>query len=182
MKIGNKIKQLRVMYGLTQEELADRCELSKGFISMVENDLTSPSISTMQDLLEVLGMSISEFFESIEDYENEKVVYKKNDYYVNTQDSCTIEYLIPDAQVKEMEPLKVIINPGGSSEEILPHEGDMFGYVLSGRIKLKLDNKEYELKSGDSFYYSKPISNQVIINKSTSKIAEVLWLSTPPVF
>ena len=44
MQIGNKIKRMRIERGLTQEELANRCELSKGFISQVENDLTSPSI------------------------------------------------------------------------------------------------------------------------------------------
>ncbi len=62
MEIGEKVKQLRVQYGLTQEELASRCELSKGFISMLENDLTSPSLSTMQDLLEVFGLTLSDFF------------------------------------------------------------------------------------------------------------------------
>ena len=44
INIGNKIKNLRTQKGLTQEELADRCELSKGFISQLERDLTSPSI------------------------------------------------------------------------------------------------------------------------------------------
>ena len=46
MKIGGKIKELRIQKSLTQEELADRCELSKGFISQLERDLTSPSIAT----------------------------------------------------------------------------------------------------------------------------------------
>ena len=46
MDIGKKIKELRVAKGLTQEELADRSELSKGFISQLERDLTSPSIAT----------------------------------------------------------------------------------------------------------------------------------------
>ena len=45
MKIGAKVKELRVQKGLTQEELADRTELSKGFISQLERDLTSPSLS-----------------------------------------------------------------------------------------------------------------------------------------
>ena len=54
MSIGIKIKQLRVMCQLTQEELADRCELTKGYISQLENDLTSPSISTLTDILSAL--------------------------------------------------------------------------------------------------------------------------------
>ena len=44
MEIGSKIKRLRLQLSLTQSELADRCELTKGYISQLENDLTSPSI------------------------------------------------------------------------------------------------------------------------------------------
>ena len=62
MEIGKKIKELRVMKGLTQEELADRSELSKGFISQLERDLTSPSISTLVDILQCLGTDLKEFF------------------------------------------------------------------------------------------------------------------------
>ncbi len=49
--IGLKIKGLRLENGLTQDELASRCELTKGFISQVENNLTSPSINTLDDIL-----------------------------------------------------------------------------------------------------------------------------------
>ena len=62
MDIGAKLKELRVVKGLTQEELADRAELSKGFISQLERDLTSPSISTLDDLLQCLGVTLAEFF------------------------------------------------------------------------------------------------------------------------
>ena len=59
MDIGSKLKELRVLKGLTQEELADRAELSKGFISQLERDLTSPSIATLIDILQCLGTTIS---------------------------------------------------------------------------------------------------------------------------
>ena len=62
MSIGGKLKELRILKGLTQEELADRAELSKGFISQVERDLTSPSIATLMDILQCLGTTIGEFF------------------------------------------------------------------------------------------------------------------------
>ena len=62
MEIGIKIKEMRLKKQLTQEELADRCELTKGYISQIENDLTSPSIATLKDILQVLGSSLSDFF------------------------------------------------------------------------------------------------------------------------
>ena len=62
MEIGVKIKQLRLQRGLTQEELASRTELTKGFISQLERDLTSPSIATLMDILEALGTDVASFF------------------------------------------------------------------------------------------------------------------------
>ena len=55
MDIGLKLKELRTALRLTQEELADRAELSKGFISQLEHNLTSPSIATLTDILQCLG-------------------------------------------------------------------------------------------------------------------------------
>ena len=78
MQIGDKIKRMRIEKGLTQEELANRCELSKGFISQLENDLTSPSIATLIDILEILGTNLKEFFS---DDKDEKITYKYEDMF-----------------------------------------------------------------------------------------------------
>lgn len=67
MDIGHKIKQLRIQNGLTLEELASRSELTKGFLSQLERNLTSPSISTLEDILEALGSSLSDFFKEEKD-------------------------------------------------------------------------------------------------------------------
>ena len=78
MKIGNKLKRLRQEKLLTQNELADRCDLSKGFISQLERDLTSPSLSTLDDILEALGTNIKDFFN---DHEQQKIVFGQDDIY-----------------------------------------------------------------------------------------------------
>ena len=67
MDIGNRIRQLRMKKSLTLEELASRCELSKGFLSQLERNLTSPSINTLEDIAEVLGVSMSNFFKEEKD-------------------------------------------------------------------------------------------------------------------
>ena len=66
MEIGTKIKDLRVQKGLTQEELADRAELSKGFISQLERGQVSASVVTLMDLIECLGTTPAEFFKDEE--------------------------------------------------------------------------------------------------------------------
>ena len=77
MDIGLKLKELRVLKGLTQEELADRSELSKGFISQLERNLTSPSIATLTDILQCLGTTLGEFFNESPD---EQIVLGRADY------------------------------------------------------------------------------------------------------
>ena len=179
MKIGEKIRRLRVKSSLTQEELANRCELTKGFISQLERDLTSPSIATLVDILEGLGTNLRDFFNEIED---EKIVFSKDDVFVteNEEFKYTLNWLIPNAQKNQMEPILLELEPGGSSKEDYPHEGEEFGYVLSGTIHIHIGKERYKAKKGESFYF-KAHSNHYIENIGKAK-AKVLWVSTPPNF
>ena len=97
MDIGNRVKELRMQKGLTQEELADRAELSKGFISQLERDLTSPSISTLVDILQCLGTDLSDFFTKDEDTQ---LVFNQNDYFekIDSEYHNKTEWIIPNAQ------------------------------------------------------------------------------------
>ena len=178
MEIGSKIKELRVLNGLTQEELADRSELSKGFISQLENDLTSPSISTLEDILQCLGMTISEFFSGGE--EPAQVVFKDEDYFEKIDEDLgnKTEWIIPNAQKNMMEPIRLTLSPGGSTYPDNPHEGEEFGYVLRGEIIIAIGKEKHRAKAGESFYYT-PDKNHYITSK---KGAEILWVSTPPSF
>ena len=111
MNIGTKLKNLRTLNGLTQGELADRCELTKGYISQLENDLTEPSISTLQDILKALGSSLKEFFSEEDEVQ---VVFKKEDYFSNDNTTHRITWLVNNAQKNAMEPIIVELQPGCS--------------------------------------------------------------------
>ena len=82
MDIGAKIRKLRKTSGLTLEELASRSELTKGFLSQLERNLTSPSISTLEDVLEALGTNLAEFFQEERD---EQIVFSQEDFFVDEQ-------------------------------------------------------------------------------------------------
>ena len=137
MEIGDKIKRMRIEKGLTQEELANRCELSKGFISQLENDLTSPSIATLIDILEILGTNLKEFFS---DDRDEKITYTYEDMFEteNEELKYSLMWLVPNAQKNMMEPIMITLKPGGQYLEEDPHEGEEFGFVLSGNITLQI--------------------------------------------
>ena len=177
MNLGKKIKQMRNQKGLTQEELADRCELTKGYISQLENNLNSPSIATLTDILSALGSNLAEFFR---EETEEKVVFSKNEFIEKDSDGVTLNWLIPNAQKNMMEPVLVELQPGIETACDIPHEGEEFGYVLDGKIVIVLGNSHHTCKKGEAFYYTanKPHS---ILNKSKDK-AKFIWISTPPNF
>ena len=83
MNIGQRIKQLRIKNNLTLEELASRCELTKGFLSQLERDLTSPSISTLNDIVEALGMTLAQFFQ---EEKPEKIVFTQEDFFIDEKE------------------------------------------------------------------------------------------------
>ncbi len=180
MKIGKKIKYLRIKNGLTQEELADRSELSKGFISQLERDLTSPSIATLVDILECLGTNLKEFFS--EDG-NEKICFSKEDYFITKNEDLkhNIYWIVPNSQKNRMEPILVNLKKSGKTSKENPHDGEEFGYVLFGRIYLHLGSRKIRIKKGECFYFT-PNADHYIENVSNSNEAYVLWVSTPPNF
>lgn len=179
MNIGAKVKELRIGRNLTQEELADRTELSKGFISQLERDLTSPSIATLMDILQALGTDLKDFFN--EDDE-EQVVFGDNDYFekVDEEDKNITEWIIPNAQKNIMEPIRVTLQPGGSTYPDNPHEGEEFGYVLSGIITIHLGKKTWKVKKGESFYFTPRSTHYITAGPKAG--ASLIWVTSPPSF
>lgn len=179
MDIGNKIRELRIQKGLTQEELADRAELSKGFISQVERDLTSPSIATLMDILQCLGTDLKDFFNEDTD---EQIVFHKEDYFqkLEVDRQHIIEWIIPNAQKNIMEPIRLTLEPGGSTYPDNPHEGEEFGYVLSGSIILHLGKKSYPVKKGETFYFPPNTTHSIECGGKSGAV--VIWVSSPPSF
>lgn len=179
MEIGARIKDLRIKNGLTQEELANRSELSKGFISQLERDLTSPSIATLTDILQCLGSDLCTFFQ---EEKEEQIVFHDTDYFrkMDPELRNTIEWIIPNAQKNAMEPIRLTLDPGGTTYPDNPHEGEEFGYVLSGTVYIYLGNKRYKAKKGESFYFKADTTHYIKAGDKNG--AALLWISTPPSF
>jgi len=177
MDIGDRIRQMRIERGLTQEELANRAELSKGYISQIERDLTSPSISTLEDVLICLGTNLSEFFAV---RERPKVVFSSEDYFVKEDAvrKSKVEWIIPNAQKNMMEPIRLTLEPGGETMPDNPHEGEEFGYVIRGTIQIHIGKERYTVKRGESFYLLPEQEHYI----SSENDAEIIWVSAPPSF
>lgn len=177
MEIGKKIQQRRIFLGLTQQELANRCELSKGFISQLENDKTSPSIETLNLILEVLGIKISDFFASDQ---KKQIIFTKDDYFEKDFGNYRQLWLVPSAQINQMEPIIVLIKKGSKTILDMPHNGEEFGFVINGEILIHYGDEAYKCKCGESFYFE--TNKKHYIENIGEEETKIIWVSCPPEF
>ena len=159
------------------EELASRSELTKGFLSQLERNLTSPSIDSLDDILEALGTNLADFFkeDKVEQY-----TFREQDFYVDERDECTVSWIVPNAQKNQMEPILLTLPENGESFEVAPHSGEEFGCVVDGTVVLVCDGKRNVLRKGETFYLHGKTFHTIKNEKKTT--AHVLWVSTPPLF
>ena len=130
------------------------------------------------DILQCLGTDVSDFFG--QEQEEAQVVFGKEDYFekYDAELKNTIQWIIPNAQKNMMEPILLTLEAGGSTWPDNPHEGEEFGYVLSGSIQITIGNRIIRAKKGESFYFVSD-KKHFIASKSG---ATILWVSTPPSF
>ena len=173
MKIGNRIRRLRKLRGLTIEDLADKAELTKGFISQLERDLTVPTITTLKQVLDVLGVDLSAFFSDLSEREKnifitkDRTIEKKEEFY-------TIQSLIPKLKYLEMEPLLLSLNPLAEyNSRFADDEG--FGYVVRGILEVSIEQEKKRLNKGDCFYIF--FDNELHVKNISKKNAEILLVN-----
>lgn len=58
----NRIKELRARYNLSQEALAERANISRGTLLLIERGETEPSGKTMLNIAKALGHQVEEIF------------------------------------------------------------------------------------------------------------------------
>ncbi len=175
-QIGERIRRLRKAAEMTQSELAERSDLTAGFISQLERGKVSISIDSLLMILDALNLHISEFFND----KQERVVFQSADAMSLEREGVS-EFLalVPGAANRNMEPVRVRLAPGEETT-LETFSGEQYGYVLSGNITVKYGEKINKASRGQSFYAGGEHVMQ-ISNKS-SRDAVFLWISSPPYF
>ena len=151
--IGNKIRELRGLRGLSLRKLAERSGLNINTLSMVENGKTSPSVSTLQQLARALDVSIAAFFAS-EPVSLHVVFTAHHNRPDAAFNNARMENLGKDLAGNAVQPFVVTLEPGaGSGERMIVHTGHEFVYCLSGRVLYMIEDKAYLLEPGDSLVF-----------------------------
>jgi len=176
LQIGSKIRGLRLRSDLTQDELARRAGLTKGFISQLENDQTSIGVDSLADILDALGVSLAKFFS---DSADTQVVFGPEERIeIEETGASKFELLVPGSTNNIMDPVLVELRPGESLDKGEPHPGEQFGFVLSGTTTLEINKTLYKVRPKHCFYFKSDSLHQ--ISNRSDKTTSLLWVVTPP--
>ncbi|KAB2845568.1 MAG: helix-turn-helix domain-containing protein [Hyphomicrobiaceae bacterium] len=177
VKIGAQLRSARVARGLTIPQLAEATGLSKGFVSQVERDKANASVASLVRICEAVGISVGSLF----DPPQADLVQKADRREIKFGGIAVAEYLLTPSTASRFQVIESIIAPGGSSgDEGYELQADSeFVHVLSGRLKIRVKDNEFDLAAGDSITFS-PRDAHHWINPSKRYGAHVLWVVSPP--
>jgi len=180
--IGRKIREIRKNKGLTIRKLAALAGCSNGYISQLEKETVTPSITILKKISNALGLRLVDFF--WEEKDDETIVTRKSDRLEIRYPQNDLSVLLLNNRLTgcSMEPLLAHLEPGAGSQGRYSHGqgGEEFGYVISGQLHLTVEEKEYILEEGDSFYF-KSTKPHGYINKG-DRTTEVIWVISPPTY
>lgn len=176
MKIGNRIKNLRTNQRITLKELARRTGLTTSFLSQLERDLTSPSVSSLEKIASALNTKIGYFFEK----EGAKeLIFIKKDFCKKVMDkekNISSETLASGFLNIKMQPQVFTLGPGAElTKEVAYSQREGFGMALKGRIEFLCGEEKLILEEGDSIYCAYAQKLQKVKNIGSTE-AKLLWV------
>jgi DNA-binding transcriptional MerR regulator/mannose-6-phosphate isomerase-like protein (cupin superfamily) len=174
--IGSHLRQLRVKRRLSLAQVASAIGISVGFLSGLERSQMSGSVGTLRKLARFYRTNILDFFGA--NGASSRQVQPQQRKVLEAGPGVRMELLAWGNRV--MEPHLFRVAPQAGSGDSYTHEGEEFLYVLRGTLVITLENEEYRLKAGDSFYFESATPHHW---KNPGRAETwVLWVNTPPTF
>jgi transcriptional regulator with XRE-family HTH domain len=180
--VGQRVKELRSQRGLTLEEVAERSGCTPGFLSQIERNKAVPSISMLYAIAKALGTRVSDFFP--ETIRPARLVRRDDRETFHFEGSSVTYSLLStkfphaaiDAFVLKIIPAREAL----PTDETRAHEGEEFGYILQGLLRLWHGETYYDLTQGDSVHFKSTIAHR--LENPGDRPALALWLVTPAIF
>ncbi len=177
--LGGRLKDIRGKCGLSQTELAKLVGVTPSNISQVENNLIYPSLPTLMKMAEILSINITSFFQGAEDVSRQLVFKASEGTDVQISDSpkgsISVKRFTPADFEAKAEPFLIEIMPGKKPiSHFFSHKGQEMGYLISGKLQVKLDSSVYTFNSGELIYLTSEIPSQW--KNTGSGPARMLWV------
>jgi transcriptional regulator with XRE-family HTH domain len=183
LQIGARVKHAWILAGIRMRELAERVGCTESQISKIEAGRVIPSVPMLQRLVEALGRDLASFFGA--DMNSPGIIQRAGQRPVTTTDpirggqGVSYERLVPFGAGNLLEGNVHVIEPGGTKDDPITHQGETLGYVIEGQIELTIEATTYTLSAGDSFFFKNHLTNSY--RNPGAVPARVIWVNTPQV-
>lgn len=177
-KIGPSLKALRLRRHLSARELALRSGISHTTVSLIERDRISPTVDTLQAIVEALGSRLSEFLGSLAE-ERSSPFYRAQELpEIGNPDTISYRLIGLNHSYRTFQFLKETYAPGADSGEMLSHIAQEAGYVVSGSVEVTVGSHTTVLGKGDAYFFDSREPHRFRnIGKQT---AEIISAISPP--
>ncbi len=177
--LGARLRTLRASRGLSQRELARRSGVANGLISLIEQERTSPSVSSLKKILDGIPMSLAEFF-ALDTGPETRVFFRASELSRLSEGKISLRQ-VGDARGRSLQILHERYAPGADTgSAMLRHESEEGGIVLSGRIEVTVGDLRRVLETGDAYYFDSRTPHRF---RNLGDIAcEIVSACAPPSF
>jgi len=178
--VGQQLRDIRHHRDLTLQQVAEAAGLSKSYISQMENDKANPSLSSLKAVMQVYGLPLAALFDGTRGQPRHVVRRGDRRSFSHLASRIRYELLAPDID-RCMEPLLCTAEPGAvSRQRRFVHEGEEFGMILHGKLRLVVGEEEYLLEEGDCVYFDSRIPHDWEAIGDTQM--QSIWVISPPSF
>ena len=179
--LGDRLRQVRQMFGLTQRELARRAGVTNGAISLIEQNRVSPSISSLKKILDGIPMSLADFF-TLDPASSETAFFRAGELTeIAFGERISFRMVGGGRKGRALQMLHETYLPGADTgEAMLRHQGEEAGVVTRGRLLVTVGDQERLLERGDAYYFSSQIPHR--FRNISIEPCEVISANTPPSF
>jgi transcriptional regulator with XRE-family HTH domain len=191
LDVGQRLKAVRTVRGLSQRQLAAKAGVTSGMISMAEQNRISPSISSLKKILQAIPMTLSEFFSADLDG-NDKVFYRFGELreinpvallgrHGKKRGAAISFRQVGDASRHALQILHESYQPGADTgEELYAHEAQEGGVVIAGEIEVTVGNQIETLRAGDAYLFESRIPHR--FRNTGQEPCIIVSACTPPSF
>ncbi len=178
--LGGRLKELRNRKGLSQTELAKFVGVTPSNISQVENNQIYPSLPSLIKIAEILSVEVSSFLKELDTDNAGRVIFNESkaidvQFSNLPKGSIHAKLITPVDFEKKAEPYIIEIPPQTNlPAHFFIYKGEEIGYLLSGKLEVKLEKEIYTVQAGDLIYLTSQIPYQWKNPETVS--ARLLWL------
>lgn len=164
--VVQKIRNIRIEKGLTQTELAERCNVSKSLISKVESNKASIHLDLLMDIAKALDVRVSEILEETPNNSQAMIVREsdRRHWVTGMNGKIGFDYFgLASSKKPNLDAFYVVISDEAcKASRFASHEGIEFIYVIDGRLKIEFRDEEYVLKAGDTANFDSSLDHRLM--------------------